>query len=177
MEPSVGSYGRKGNWRYQFKPSTITVYNTKTGAHVEGPSYVAVSTKETGKALGRFTSSGRVLAVGQEALVYQNVENVVVYSPFRDGQIADWDASVCFLWSLLQQVISKVRLFKPVLCIHAQQQVTEVEERALIDAGLRLGARRVYLYQESLPAILEKISQNQIKALKNAIVIHIEPQE
>ncbi len=177
MEPSGGSFGRKGSWQFHFQPSNVTVYNTKTGACVEEPSYVAVSTAEKGTVPGRFASTGRVLEVGKAALVYQNTENVVVYSPLRDGQIADWGAAVCFFRILLARVTSKAKLFKPVLCIHAQQQVTEVEERALIEAGLQAGGRRVYLYQESLPTILEEISQNKMKALKNAIVIHIEPQE
>ncbi len=138
---------------------------------------MAVLEKEKGTIPGRFTSTGRVLAAGKAALAYQNMKDVVVYSPLRDGQIADWGAAVCFFRILLARVTPKVKLLKPVLCIHAQQQVTEVEERALIDAGLQAGGRRVYLYQESLPTLLETISQNKIKALKNAIVIHIEPQE
>lgn len=52
-----------------------------------------------------------------------------------------------------------------------------MEARAFVDAGLYVGAQRVYLYKESLPVILDNIAKNKIKEIKDAVVIHIEPQD
>lgn len=179
------NYGYIEKWYLDLKPSTITFYNTKTGERVEEPSYVAVEIKgrrsytdpETGKTIptGRILL-GQPLAEGKRALAYQGRQDVAVFSPFREGQIASWSLSSHFIRTFLLKVRPK-SLFKPVLCIHTQEQTTPVEERAFVDAGLYVGARRVYLYKESLPVILDNIAKKKIKEIKDPIVIHIEPQD
>ena len=58
---------------------------------------------------------------------------------------------------MLREFIRKVapiRLFKPRVVICIPSGITEVEERAVIDAGIQAGARRVYLIEEPLAAAI-----------------------
>lgn len=177
-------YGYLQKWHLDLKPCMVTMYNTKTGERVEEPSYVAMEIRGersyTDPETGKTVPSGEIflgppLAVGRKALAYQGRPDVAVFSPFRDGQIANWGLSSYFIRTFLSQVRPK-SLFKPTLCIHTQPQTTPVEAQAFIDAGLYAGARRVYLYEESFPEILNYISEKKIKKIKDPIVIHIEPQ-
>ncbi len=161
-------------WYLDLKPATITFYNSKTEARIVEPSYVAVSIQSGGAVPPGRIPLGRPLAVGKAALSYQNTQDTAVFSPFRDGEIADYGLSLYFLRSFLTQITPRFTLFKPVFCIRTQEQTSSVQERAWIDAGLQLGARRVYLYDEAFSAILNQIPKN--KSLKDAVIIHIEPQ-
>ena len=180
------NYGYLYRWYLDLKPSMITFYNTKTGERIVEPSYVAMEIKgertytdpETGKTIpSEVLLLGPPLAVGKKALAYQGRRDMVVISPFRDGQIANYGLALYFLRKLICQVLPKVILFKPIICIRAQEQTSEGEERALIDISIQAGGRRVYLYKEPLSVILDSIAQKKIKEFKDPIVIHIEPQD
>lgn len=121
------------------------------------------------------TALGQILAVGRAALEYKSAPDVAVFSSFRHGQIAHYSAAEYFFKALLKQFLPKAALFKPVLCIHVQPQTTEVEERAIIDAGIQAGARKIFLYQESLSFLLDHFHTFGVP--KDAIIIHIDPQE
>ena len=59
------------------------------------------------------------------------------------------------------------------MCIHTQKHTSQVEEVALAEAAIQCGARKVFLYTESLPAMLDLTRSR--RELQSAIVIHIEP--
>lgn len=151
-------------WYQTFAPSTVTFYRIRTGEQVQEPSLVAV---ELGGA--------RCLAVGGAALAYQGTPGMAVYSPLWHGQIADYTAAQFLLRALFRRVGVKTPLFKPVLYVREQEHTTEVEERALIDGAIQMGARRVLLYQDSLSAMLNRVRADA--KLRNAVILHIEPQE
>lgn len=174
--------GHLYNWYLDLKPSAITLHRIKTGKRIEEPSLVAARVKKV-ECAGQdpYTEDSflitQFLAVGQAALEYQDSRDVMVFSPFRHGQIAHYFAVEYMIKAMLKQVMPKFPLLKPVLCIRVQQQTTEVEERALIDAGLMAGARKVFLYKQPLPVLLQIAQNTQFPNLKNAYVLHIEPQE
>lgn len=176
------------SWYQSFVPSTVTLHSIRTGAQIQEPSLVALEIDATAQRQIPFCieegfgaplpALKRCLAVGRAALEYQNTPGMAVFSPLRCGQIADYTAAQYLFRGLLEQLRPKFSLstlFKPVICIHVQEHTTEVEERALIDAGIQLGARRVLLYWDSLPAMLER-AQNDPR-LRNGYILHIEPQE
>lgn len=113
--------------------------------------------------------------MGSAALAYQDDPDAIVYSPLRHGQIADYTAAVCMFRLLYRRLRPGLKLWKPIMCVHAQEYTTEIEERALVDAMLQVGAHRVYLYQGPLSELLTR-ARNK-RALKNACVLHIEPRE
>ena len=175
------------DWYQTFTPSTITFHNIQTGKQVQEPSLVALQIDKSEKKKDvPFTVGGsnaslsieRCVAVGGTALDYETAPDTVVFSPLRYGQIADYTVTQYLLRELFRRVRSKFSasaLFKPILCIHEQKRTTEVEERALIDGGLQLGARRVLLYQDSFPSMLER-ARNDPK-LRNGYILHIESQD
>ena len=143
------------NWYLEFTPAQITIHSLKTGRQVREPSLVAV---------------------GKDALQYQNNPEAVVFSPFRQGKIAQYPAAQALLKALLKQAgCGAVLIPKPVMCIHTQEHTSKVEEVALAEAAIQCGARKVFLYTESLPAMLDLARSR--RDLQSAVLIHIESQD
>ena len=99
--------------------------------------------------------SGRVLAVGTEAqkMLGRTPVNLAAIRPVRDGVIADFEMAERLLRELLRKV-SGFSLLKPRLLISVPSSITEVEERAVVEAALQAGARRVFLLEEPVAAAL-----------------------
>lgn len=154
------------NWYLEFTPAQITIHSLKTGRQVREPSLVAVGASQP----------NQLLAVGKDALQYQNNPEAVVFSPFRQGKIAQYPAAQALLKALLKQAgCGAVLIPKPVMCIHTQEHTSKVEEVALAEAAIQCGARKVFLYTESLPAMLDLARSRS--DLQSAVLIHIESQD
>ena len=149
------------NWYLEFTPAQITIHSLKTGRQVREPSLVAVGVSQP----------NQLLAVGKDALQYQNNPEAVVFSPFRQGKIAQYPAAQ----ALLKQVYPARPLSKPVMCLHTQEHTSQVEEVALAEAAIQCGARKVFLYTESLSAMLDLARSR--RDLQSAVLIHIESQD
>ena len=153
------------NWYLEFTPAQITIHSLKTGRQVREPSLVAVGVSQP----------NQLLAVGKDALQYQNNPEAVVFSPFRQGKIAQYPAAQALLKALLKQVYPARPLSKPVMCLHTQEHTSQVEEVALAEAAIQCGARKVFLYTESLSAMLDLARSR--RDLQSAVLIHIESQD
>lgn len=126
--------------------SSIRVYVRGRGIVSKEPSVVAVD-KDT----------GRLLAVGREAqqMLGRTPGNILAVRPLREGVISDYSVTERMLKYFLQRITKRGffgSLFKPRVIICVPSGVTEVEERAVIDAGMQAGARRVHLIEEPLAA-------------------------
>ncbi len=99
--------------------------------------------------------SGRLLKVGTEAqkMLGRTPGNIVAIRPLREGVISDYDMTERIIKEFLRKV-SGFRLYKPRIVICVPSGITEVEERAVIDAGKQAGARRVYLIEEPVAAAI-----------------------
>ena len=153
------------DWYLEFPPAQITVCSLKTGRQVQEPSLVAVSRSQPDK----------LAAVGRAALELKNAPDMAVFSPFRNGQIAQYHMAQQLIQLLLKQTGLKLPVPKPAMCIHIQERTTQVEEQALGEAAIQCGARKVFLYTDSLPTMLD-CARNR-KDLNSAIIIHIDPQD
>lgn len=124
--------------------ASVLVYVKGKGIILQEPSVVAID-KQTGK----------VLKVGVDAqnILGRTPGSLVAIRPLRDGVISDYDMTECMLKEFLQKA-SASRFFKPRLVICVPTNITEVEERAVIDAGIQAGARQVYLIEEPLAAAI-----------------------
>lgn len=98
-------------------------------------------------------NTGRLLNVGMAAqrMLGRTPGNIVAIRPLRDGAISDYDMTERMLKELVRKAIS-FSLFKPRIVIAVSSGITEVEERAVIDAGIEAGARKVYLLESPLAA-------------------------
>ena len=170
-------------WLRELAPARITVCDLKTGERFTEPSYVAAE-HETVAATGRDPATGetrtfthlslrRYLAAGRDALRYEGSPNVLVFSPFREGQVAQYDGAEYLVRDFLRRIRPGPHIIKPVLCLKAQERVTQVEERALVDLGIQSGGRKVFLFQEPLSAIED--GKDNLPGLSQAVVFDILP--
>ena len=126
--------------------SNVLIYKTDSGITTREPSVVAMD-KNTGK----------VLQVGAAArnMLGRTPGNVVAMHPLQDGVIADHEMTVKMLTKFFKDA-AKSTLFapKPRVIVSIPSGVTQMNERAVINAALEAGARRVYLIEEPLAAAL-----------------------
>jgi len=124
--------------------ANILVYSEGKGIVLREPSVVAID-KNTGK----------VLQVGAAArnMLGRTPGNVVAVRPLREGVISDYEMTEKMLAQFLKKII-RYSLVKPRVVVCVPSGVTEVEERAVIQAAMEAGARRVYLIEEPFAAAL-----------------------
>ena len=126
-----------------------------------GTTTVLVSTRGKGVILREPTvvamdkNTSRLLNVGMAAqrMLGRTPGNVVAIRPMRDGAICDYDMAERMLKEFVRKVQS-FSLLKPRIIISVATGITEVEERAVIDAGIAAGARKVYLMEAPLAAAI-----------------------
>ncbi len=124
--------------------ASVLVYIKGKGIVTKEPSVVAVD-KNTNK----------LHAVGEEAqrMLGRTPGNIVAIRPLKDGVISDYNTTERMIKYFLNKV-TKRSIFKPRVIICVQSGVTEVEERAVIDAGIQAGASKVHLIEEPLAAAI-----------------------
>lgn len=124
--------------------ASILAFVKGKGVVLREPSVVAID-KNTGKLLKVGTDAQQMLG--------RTPGNIVAIRPLREGVISDYDMTERMLREFIRKV-SSFRLFKPRVIICVPSGITEVEERAVVDAGLQAGCRRVYLIEEPVAAAI-----------------------
>ena len=111
--------------------ASVLVYVKGKGVVLNEPSVVAID-KNTGK----------LLKVGgdAQAMLGRTPGNIVAIRPLREGVISDYDMTERMLREFLHKVTGGFQLFKPRVIICVPSGITEVEERAVVDAGIQVGA-------------------------------------
>lgn len=124
--------------------ANVLVYEEGRGVVLREPSVVAVD-KNTGK----------VLQVGAAAnnMLGRTPGNVAALRPLRDGVISDYEMTEKMLAQFMKKII-RFSFVKPRVVVSVPSGITEVEERAVIQATMEAGARRVYLIEEPFAAAL-----------------------
>ena len=125
--------------------ASVLVYVKGKGVVLNEPSVVAID-----------KNSGKLLKVGADAqaMLGRTPGNIVAIRPLREGVISDYDMTERMLREFLHKVTGGFQLFKPRVIICVPSGITEVEERAVVDAGIQAGARRVYLIEEPVAAAI-----------------------
>ncbi|MDR1391788.1 MAG: rod shape-determining protein, partial [Clostridiales bacterium] len=124
--------------------ASVLVYVKGKGIVIREPSVVAVD-----------RNTNKVLAVGEEAqkMLGRTPGNIVAIRPLKDGVISDYSTTEKMLKYFLGKV-SKRFLFKPRVIVCVPSGVTEVEERAVMDATIQAGASKIYLIEEPIAAAI-----------------------
>ncbi|MCH5325459.1 MAG: rod shape-determining protein [Eubacterium sp.] len=119
----------------------ITVGNK--GIVVNEPSVVAYDKKKH-----------TVLAVGSEAykMIGRTPEYIVAVKPLKDGVISDNEMTEAMIVEFIRKVIGRIMKPRIILCVPSS--VTDVENRAVVEAALSAGARKVYIIEEPIAALL-----------------------
>ncbi|MCR5664398.1 MAG: rod shape-determining protein [Oscillospiraceae bacterium] len=95
--------------------------------------------------------NGRILKVGQDAqkMIGRTPANVVALHPVAAGVISDYDMTAQMLRDLIGRITS-FSFFKPCVLACVPSSISGVEERAMIDAAIEAGARKVYLLETAV---------------------------
>lgn len=124
--------------------ASVLVYIKGKGIVLQEPSVVAID-----------NNTNQILAVGSEAqkMLGRTPGNIVATRPLKDGVISDYDITERMLKYFIKKVCGN-KIFKPRIIICVPSGVTEVEERAVIDASIQAGARKTYLIEEPIAAAI-----------------------
>ncbi|MCI8877869.1 MAG: rod shape-determining protein MreB [Oscillospiraceae bacterium] len=124
--------------------ASVLVYVKGKGIILNEPSVVAID-----------KNNGKLLKVGEEArqMLGRTPGNIIAIRPLREGVISDYDMTERMLREFIRKVAGFM-LFKPRVIICVPSGITEVEERAVVDAGIQSGCRRVYLIEEPIAAAI-----------------------
>lgn len=125
--------------------ATVLVYVKGKGVILKEPSVVAID-----------KSKNKVLAVGEEArkMIGRTPGNIVAIRPLRDGVISDYDITEKMLKHFIKKACGKRRISAPRVMVCVPCEATEVEKRAVKDAAVNAGAKKVYLIEEPLAAAI-----------------------
>ena len=124
--------------------ANTVIYQRGRGVVLDEPSVVAVR-----------TGTADLLAAGARAkeMVGRTPSSVTAIRPLRDGVISDAEVSERMLRWFVDQVAPST-ILRPRVVVGVPSDITGVERRALEDATLRAGARRVYVIEEPMAAAL-----------------------
>ncbi len=100
-------------------------------------------------------TTGRLMKVGMAAqrMLGRTPGNIVAIRPLQGGVICDYEVTKRMLRELVRKATS-FTVVKPRVLFSVPSCITEVEERAVIEAGMEAGARRVYLMEAPVAAAL-----------------------
>ena len=124
--------------------SSTLVFEQGKGVVLREPTVIAVD---------KF--SGKILKVGQDAqkMLGRTPANIVAIHPISAGVISDYEMSAQMLRDLIGRITS-FSFFKPCVLACVPSSVSGVEERAMIDAAIEAGARKVYLLETAVATAL-----------------------
>jgi rod shape-determining protein MreB len=102
-------------------------------------------------------ASGRVVAIGLEAkrMLGRTPDSIRAVRPLKDGVIADFSVAEQLIRGFLRRVLDQSWLrVKPTLVVCVPSIITEVERRAVRDAGRAAGAREIMMVSEPMAAAI-----------------------
>ncbi len=125
--------------------ASILVYVKGKGIIINEPSVVAIE-----------KSTGNVLKIGKEAaqMLGRTPANITTVRPLRDGVICQYDITHQMLQHFIRRACGGASIFKPRVMICVPSGITEVQERAVLEASAQAGAKRTYLIEEPVAAAI-----------------------
>jgi rod shape-determining protein MreB and related proteins len=122
------------------------VYLKGHGVIINEPSIVAVNQK-----------TGQIVAIGQEAkkMWGKTPSHISIIRPLVEGVISDYETTQEMLAYFIRKADKyKKAFFRPRVLIGVPSGITNVEMRAVYDAGIDAGAREVYLVEEAMASAI-----------------------
>ncbi|MEO5646578.1 MAG: rod shape-determining protein [Candidatus Paceibacterota bacterium] len=122
------------------------VYVKGQGIVINEPSIVAVNQK-----------TGQIVAIGREAkdMWGKTPEHIKIIRPLSEGVVSDFEMAEEMLAYFIRKVEKlSNKFFRPRLVIGVPSGITNVELRAVYDAGIDAGACEVHLVEEAMAAAI-----------------------
>ncbi len=140
----IGRLNLRRNVGIDLGTVNVLVYVEGKGVVLKEPSVVAID-----------KTTDQIVAVGNEAqaLIGRTPANIETIRPLRDGVISQYDVTLRMLQYCIRNACGHM-LLPPRVMICVPSGVTEVEERAVVDAAREAGAGKVYLMEEPVAAAL-----------------------
>jgi len=119
--------------------TTIIIYVEGKGVVFKEPSVVSIDSK-----------SGEIVAIGSEAkeMLGRTPESIVALRPMKDGVIDDYEIIENVLKYYIRRICGRWEIFHPYLMVCIPTRGTSVEKRAVVNAGMRAGAKKIFLIEE-----------------------------
>ena len=124
--------------------SNVVIYQEGRGIVLREPAVVAMD-----------KNTGQVIKVGSAArnMLGRTPGHVAAVHPIVGGVISDYELTAKMITEMVKNVV-KGSIMKPNMIVSVPSGITEVEERAVVQAVMEAGARRVYLIEEVRAAAL-----------------------
>ncbi len=121
------------------------VYVKGKGIVINEPSVVAINSE-----------TGEILKVGIEAklMLGKTPASITAIRPLRDGVIADYDVALAMLKYFIGKTRPSFSFLRPRVVIGVPIGITDVERRAILEAGLDAGAAKVFLIEEPMASAI-----------------------
>jgi len=125
--------------------TTIIIYVEGKGVVFKEPSVVSMDSK-----------SGEILAIGSEAkeMLGRTPGSITALRPMKDGVIDDYEIIESVLKYYIRKICGRWELFHPYLMICIPTGGTSVEKRAVVNAGMHAGAKKISLIEEPKAAAI-----------------------
>jgi len=135
----------KGDLGIDLGTASFIVYQKGKGIVLYEPSVVTISRK-----------TGAIVAIGEEArkMIGKTHKDLVAIKPMKDGVIANYKVIEAVLREFFKRTIGKFKFFKPEVVIGVPTKITSVEKRAVFEASISAGARKVHIVSEPLAAAI-----------------------
>lgn len=124
--------------------ATTLVYIKDRGIVLTEPTVIAVNT-DTNKVVGVGAFASKMLG--------RTPPNIKAVHPLRDGVISDYTLALEMIRRLIKSVINRSP-GRPRIMMCVPSGVTDVEQRAVIDAAREVGAKDIYVIEEPVAAAL-----------------------
>lgn len=124
--------------------ATVLVYVQDKGIVSREPSVVAID-----------TATDKIIKVGREAqvMIGRTPDNIVAVRPLKDGAINQYEVTYKMLQYFVRRSCQNT-LLAPRLMISTPSKMSEVEQRAILDAATEAGARKTFLIDSPIAAAL-----------------------
>lgn len=124
--------------------ANIIISTPRKGIVLTEPSVVAYNKK-----------ADTIVAVGKEAfdMLGRTPEYIIAIKPLRDGVISDHEMTQAMIKEFITKISGK-QIVGPRIVLCIPSFITDVESRAVVEAALNAGARKVYLIHEPIAAML-----------------------
>lgn len=124
--------------------TNVLVHVLGKGVVLNEPSVVAVS------------NGSEILAVGSEAkqMIGKTPENIRAFRPMKDGVIADYRVTEAMLRYFLKKALGPFNIFKPEVMVSVPAGVSSTEQRAVVEATIKAGAKNAYVVKEPILAAI-----------------------
>ncbi len=126
--------------------SNTLVYLKNRGIIFEEPSVIAFDKRNQ-----------TIIAIGEMAkkMMGRAPQNISVVKPINFGVVTDFEATQAYLSKILETLKKEyISFLKPIAVIGIPLNLTEVQMRGVIEAGLSVGCKKVYLIEQPLAAAL-----------------------